>query len=124
MKLGLFMMPLHDPNRDYTRVLQEDREAILLAEKLGYEEAWVGEHYSARTEPIPDPLQFMATAEAYSRMYREAEAHPDSEGAQLAGTPIGQIAGMMNSVRPVRDVIFDMVEQYGVAVERMKSLGV
>jgi alkanesulfonate monooxygenase SsuD/methylene tetrahydromethanopterin reductase-like flavin-dependent oxidoreductase (luciferase family) len=59
MKLGLFMMPLHDPQRDYTQVLQEDREAILLAEKLGYEEAWVGEHYSARTEPIPDPLQFM-----------------------------------------------------------------
>ena len=61
MKLGLFMMPLHDPNRDYTKILQEDREAILLAEKLGYEEAWVGEHYSAATEPIPDPLQFMAT---------------------------------------------------------------
>ena len=71
---------------------------------------------------LPMPLQFMATAEAYSRMYREAEAHPDSEGAQLAGTPIGQIAGMMNSVRPVRDVIFDMVEEYGEAVERMREL--
>src|SRR5712664_2264281 len=61
MKVGLFMMPLHDPKRNYTEVLQEDREAILLAEKLGYDEAWVGEHYSAATEPIPDPLQFMAT---------------------------------------------------------------
>jgi alkanesulfonate monooxygenase SsuD/methylene tetrahydromethanopterin reductase-like flavin-dependent oxidoreductase (luciferase family) len=61
MKLGLFMMPLHDPKRDYSQVLQEDREAILLAEKLGYDEAWVGEHYSCSTEPIPDPLQFMAT---------------------------------------------------------------
>ena len=61
MKLGLFMMPLHDPDGDYTKILQQDREAILLAEKLGYEEAWVGEHYSAATEPIPDPLQFMAT---------------------------------------------------------------
>ena len=50
MKLGLFM-----------KILQQDREAILLAEKLGYAEAWVGEHYSAATEPIPDPLQFMAT---------------------------------------------------------------
>ena len=61
MKLGLFMMPLHDPKRDYTKVLEEDRQAILLAEKLGYQEAWVGEHYSATTEPITDPLQFMAT---------------------------------------------------------------
>jgi alkanesulfonate monooxygenase SsuD/methylene tetrahydromethanopterin reductase-like flavin-dependent oxidoreductase (luciferase family) len=61
MEYGLFMMPLHDPRRDYTGILEEDREAILLAEKLGFAEAWVGEHYSARTEPIPDPLQFMAT---------------------------------------------------------------
>ena len=37
---------------------------------------------------------------------------PRLRGAQLAGTPIGQIAGMLNTVRPVRDVIFDMVEQY------------
>jgi hypothetical protein len=39
MKFGLFMMPLHDPQRDYTQVLQEDRGAILLAEQLGYEKA-------------------------------------------------------------------------------------
>jgi alkanesulfonate monooxygenase SsuD/methylene tetrahydromethanopterin reductase-like flavin-dependent oxidoreductase (luciferase family) len=61
MQLGLFMMPLHDPKRPYADVLKDDREAILLAEELGFEEAWVGEHYSCSTEPIPDPLQFMAT---------------------------------------------------------------
>jgi NAD(P)H-dependent flavin oxidoreductase YrpB (nitropropane dioxygenase family) len=72
---------------------------------------------------LPMPLQFMATAEAYSRMYRAAEADPDSPAAQLVGTPIGQIAGMLNSVRPARDVIFDMVEQYAAAVERLDALG-
>lgn len=61
MKLGLFMMPLHHPDRNYTELLKEDREAILLADELGYDEAWVGEHYSCRTEPIPSPLQFMAS---------------------------------------------------------------
>jgi alkanesulfonate monooxygenase SsuD/methylene tetrahydromethanopterin reductase-like flavin-dependent oxidoreductase (luciferase family) len=61
MRLGLFMMPLHDPSRDYLAVLKEDREAILLADRLGYDEAWVGEHYSCATEPIANPLQFMAT---------------------------------------------------------------
>jgi alkanesulfonate monooxygenase SsuD/methylene tetrahydromethanopterin reductase-like flavin-dependent oxidoreductase (luciferase family) len=61
MKLGLFMMPLHDPGRPYGDVLRDDREAFLLADQLGYDEAWVGEHYSCTTEPIPDPLQFMAT---------------------------------------------------------------
>jgi NAD(P)H-dependent flavin oxidoreductase YrpB (nitropropane dioxygenase family) len=72
---------------------------------------------------LPMPLQFMATAEAYSRMYRAAEGDPNSAAAQLAGTPIGQIAGMMQSVRPVRDVIFDMVEEYAQAVERMQAMG-
>ena len=73
---------------------------------------------------LPMPLQFMATAEAYSRMFRAAEADPNSTAAQLAGTPIGQIAGMMNSVRPVREIIFDMVEEYATAVERLEALGI
>ncbi|MBN3725361.1 LLM class flavin-dependent oxidoreductase [Burkholderia sp. Ac-20379] len=61
MKLGLFMMPLHDPKRNYTEVLKQDREAIIMADKLGYAEAWVGEHYSCSAEPIANPLQFFAS---------------------------------------------------------------
>jgi alkanesulfonate monooxygenase SsuD/methylene tetrahydromethanopterin reductase-like flavin-dependent oxidoreductase (luciferase family) len=61
MDLGLFMMPLHDPRRNYTKLLQDDREAIILADRLGYAEAWVGEHTTCSSEPIADPLQFMAT---------------------------------------------------------------
>ena len=34
MKLGLFVMALHDPQRDYTQLFQEGREAILLAALL------------------------------------------------------------------------------------------
>ena len=83
-------------------------------------EAWDGPESPGT---LPMPLQFMATAEAYSRMYRAAEADPDSPAAQLAGTPIGQIAGMLNSVRPARDVIFEMVEQYAAAIERLDALG-
>jgi NAD(P)H-dependent flavin oxidoreductase YrpB (nitropropane dioxygenase family) len=69
------------------------------------------------------PLQFMATAEAYSRMYRAGEAHPESKAAELVGTPVGQIAGMMTAIRPVRDIIFDMVEEYTTTVEKMQSMG-
>jgi hypothetical protein len=68
------------------------------------------------------PLQFMATAEAYSRMYRAAESAPDSRGAELAGTPVGQIAGMMRSVRPARDVIYDMVREYTETMERLDRM--
>jgi NAD(P)H-dependent flavin oxidoreductase YrpB (nitropropane dioxygenase family) len=72
-------------------------------------EAWDGPD---SPDCLPMPLQFMATAEAYSRMYRAAEADPDSPAAQLAGTPIGQIIGSLNAVRPAREVIFNMVEEY------------
>jgi alkanesulfonate monooxygenase SsuD/methylene tetrahydromethanopterin reductase-like flavin-dependent oxidoreductase (luciferase family) len=88
MRLGLFMMPLHDPNRDYLTVLKEDRDAILLAESLGYDEAWVGEHYSCKTEPIPDPLQFMATLAPLTKRIIFATGVlnlPQHNPAQIAG---------------------------------------
>ena len=88
MQVGLFMMPLHDPNRDYSAVLREDREAILLAEKLAFDEAWVGEHYAAATEPITDPLQFMATLIAETKSIRFGTAVlnlPQHHPAQVAG---------------------------------------
>ena len=44
MELGLFMMPLHHPQRDYQTVLAEDREAVILADQLGFGEVWIGEH--------------------------------------------------------------------------------
>ena len=40
MRLGLFMMPLHDSRRDLPTLLREDQEAILLAERLGFEAAF------------------------------------------------------------------------------------
>lgn len=61
MDLGLFFMPLHRPEKPYGQTLKEDREAILLADKAGYAETWVGEHFSTKAEPIPAPLLFLAT---------------------------------------------------------------
>lgn len=61
MKIGMFMMPLHRPDRAYGDMLAEDAAAIIHADRVGFEEAWVGEHYAAKTEPITSPLIFMAT---------------------------------------------------------------
>ena len=61
MRLGMFMQPVHDPKRDLTQVLEEDRQTVLLADKLGYHEIWVGEHTAATSEPITDPMVFLAT---------------------------------------------------------------
>jgi alkanesulfonate monooxygenase SsuD/methylene tetrahydromethanopterin reductase-like flavin-dependent oxidoreductase (luciferase family) len=61
MRLGIFMMPVHPPTRSFTDTLAEDEEKSLYADELGFDELWVGEHFSATTEPIPSPLMFMAS---------------------------------------------------------------
>ena len=61
MRLGLFMMPVHPPGRPMHEVLAEDIEKSLLADRLGFDEMFLGEHYSASTEPYPSPLMFMAS---------------------------------------------------------------
>ncbi len=60
MKLGLFMMPLHGVGGDYTQMYQQDYDAALYADTCGFDEVFVGEHYSARVEPISNTLQFMS----------------------------------------------------------------
>ena len=61
MRLGYFTMPLHPMGRNPTETLQEDREAIILADKLGFYDAFVGEHLTELTENIPNSLLFLAT---------------------------------------------------------------
>jgi alkanesulfonate monooxygenase SsuD/methylene tetrahydromethanopterin reductase-like flavin-dependent oxidoreductase (luciferase family) len=60
MKLGYFMMPLHNLGRDYHTTLMEDVEAVLYAEELGFEEYWCGEHYTSSVEPITSPMMFLS----------------------------------------------------------------
>ena len=43
MKLGFFTMPVHPPARSYVETLKEDREAFILADRLGYTEGYCGE---------------------------------------------------------------------------------
>src|SRR3954467_10145960 len=61
MKLGFFTMPLHPVGKEWRRTLAEDREAILLAERLGFEEAFIGEHVTDLAETITSCLIFIAT---------------------------------------------------------------
>ena len=61
MKLGLFMMPLHPLNRDPARTLQEDREAVILADRLGFYDAFVGEHLTDQAENVTNSFIFLAS---------------------------------------------------------------
>jgi alkanesulfonate monooxygenase SsuD/methylene tetrahydromethanopterin reductase-like flavin-dependent oxidoreductase (luciferase family) len=61
MKLGMFTMPVHPPHRNYSQILREDREAIILADELGFYDAYVGEHLTDAAESITNSLLFQAT---------------------------------------------------------------
>jgi len=64
---------------------------------------------------LPMPLQFMLVADVMARVAR-------SNNRELTGMPVGQVVGMMNRVRPVRDVMQTLVEEYIEAVERLDAL--
>ena len=61
MRLGMFMMPVHPLNRNPTETLKEDREAVILADQLGYHDVFIGEHLTDQAENITNSLLFLAT---------------------------------------------------------------
>jgi alkanesulfonate monooxygenase SsuD/methylene tetrahydromethanopterin reductase-like flavin-dependent oxidoreductase (luciferase family) len=61
MRLGYFTMPVHPPTRDWSQTLREDREAIILADKLGFYDAFVGEHLTDACERVTNSMLFLAT---------------------------------------------------------------
>lgn len=60
VKLGYFAQPIHPKDRDYIDVLNENIEAVILADRLGFEEAFFGEHFTDICEPITSALLFIA----------------------------------------------------------------
>jgi NAD(P)H-dependent flavin oxidoreductase YrpB (nitropropane dioxygenase family) len=65
--------------------------------------------------PLPMPLQYMLVSEAHRRISRAGRT-------ELMGMPVGQIVGSMTDVRPVREVIYQLVEEYAAAVERLGAI--
>jgi NAD(P)H-dependent flavin oxidoreductase YrpB (nitropropane dioxygenase family) len=68
-------------------------------------------------KPLGMPLQWMVTADAVSRTHRYA-----NKAQSVAFNPVGQVVGLMNEERPVREVIVELVEQYLEAAERFQSI--
>jgi alkanesulfonate monooxygenase SsuD/methylene tetrahydromethanopterin reductase-like flavin-dependent oxidoreductase (luciferase family) len=61
VQLGFFTMPVHPVGKDWRQSLREDREAFLLADELGFTEAYVGEHSTDAAENITSCSLFLAT---------------------------------------------------------------
>src|SRR6266568_9275465 len=61
MRLGYFTMPVHPMDRSWAETLKEDREAIILADKLGFHDAFMGEHLTDACENITNSMMFQAS---------------------------------------------------------------
>lgn len=61
MKLGYFTMPMHPAERAWVDTLREDREAVILADQLGFHDAFIGEHLSDVHENITSSMLFLAS---------------------------------------------------------------
>ena len=97
MRLGIFMMPLHPAHRDPAETLQEDREAIILADQLGFYDAFVGEHLTEKSENITNSFIFLATL---------IHAHADDQARDRHVQPLAFAPdadrGARGDVRPPR----------------------
>ncbi len=91
MNLGIFLMPLSPPGRTMGQVMDEVTRKALLLDTVGFNEFWLGEHFSATSEAIPSPLMFMASLLPQTRnltfgtgVISLPNRHPAVVGAEVA----------------------------------------
>ncbi|MGZ4464421.1 MAG: NAD(P)H-dependent flavin oxidoreductase, partial [Nocardioides sp.] len=80
--------------------------------KTRWTEAWAED---GAPSPLPMPLQNLLVAQAHNRI--NASGDPD-----VISMPVGQIVGRMNEVRPVADVMADLVSEFEEAVARLDKI--
>ncbi|APE11849.1 nitronate monooxygenase family protein [Rhodococcus pyridinivorans] len=79
--------------------------------KTKWTEAW---SKPVAPEPLPMPLQNILVSEAHQRM----SAADDPEAVAM---PVGQVVGRMNEIRPVAEIMADLVRGYDEAVDRLNE---
>ena len=70
LNFGIFIAPFHRIGENPTLALRRDLELVAWLDRLGYDEAWFGEHHSAGYEIIASPEVFMAAAAERTRDIR------------------------------------------------------
>jgi len=91
MNLGFFTMPIHPLEKEWRLSLREDREAFILADRLGFTEGYVGEHATDVAENITSCITFIASLVDATRTIRLGtgtvnlpNAHPAAVAAEIA----------------------------------------
>lgn len=78
--------------------------------------AWTDAWESERSPgTLPMPMQFMLISDALRRIGRSGDG-------ELTTYPVGQIVGSMNQVRPAAQVVYDLIEEYVEAVDRLNAI--
>lgn len=67
LRFGIFLPPMHRTGVNPTLALHRDLQLIEHLDRLGYAEAWIGEHHSAGSELIASPEVFIAAAAERTR---------------------------------------------------------
>jgi NAD(P)H-dependent flavin oxidoreductase YrpB (nitropropane dioxygenase family) len=80
--------------------------------KSKWTEAWEEE---GAPEALPMPLQNLLVADAHNRI--NAASDPE-----VVSMPVGQIVGRMNEVRPVAEVMADLIAEFEATVKRLDGI--
>ena len=67
LRAGVFLPPFHPNDEDPLLCIERDFELMQWLDKLGYAEAWIGEHHSGGYEIYGQPELFIATAAERTR---------------------------------------------------------
>ena len=62
MRFGLFLPPFHALEENPTLAFERDLQLLEALDRMGYDEAWIGEHHSAGWEVIASPEIFIGAA--------------------------------------------------------------
>ena len=118
LRFGIFMAPFHPAGDNPTLALERDLELIQHLDRLGWDEAWIGEHHSAGTEIIASPEIFIA---------RRRGANPSHQARygrgqrQLSQSAVGRRAG--RAARPSHARPFHARPRPGLAADRRAMVG-
>jgi limonene 1,2-monooxygenase len=70
LRSGIFLAPFHNHDENPTLSIERDMELLQHLDRLGYHEAWIGEHHSGGFELIACPEMFIAAAAQHTRHIR------------------------------------------------------
>ncbi|MGE2735613.1 NAD(P)H-dependent flavin oxidoreductase [Mycolicibacterium vaccae] len=80
--------------------------------KSRWTDAWDAE---GAPDPLPMPLQNILVSEAHQRMSQSADP-------TAVAMPVGQIVGRMNEIRPVADIIAELVSGFEEATKQLDAI--